>query len=141
MNDKYNNILNLPHHVSKKHPQMSIESRAAQFASFAALTGYSESVKETARLTNERIELDEEVKQILNEKIQIIKENIKNMPKISFRYFIPDSRKQGGKYVNVIGKVKKINEYNCNIILEDNTIIPIKEIIDISGDIVKDIEL
>ena len=137
MNNNYDDIINLPHHISKKHPQMSIEARAAQFAPYAALTGYEDVVKETARLTNERIELDEEVKQVINEKIQIIKTEIKNMPEVCFTYFIPDCKKQGGEYVKVIGKVRKIDEYNQKIILENNSEIPINELIDISEGSVK----
>ena len=72
MKNKYEDIINLPHHISNKHPQMTLEARAAQFAPFAALTGYDDEVKETTRLTNRRIELDEEAKSILDKKLQII---------------------------------------------------------------------
>ena len=132
-NGRYDDIINLPHHISKKHPQMSIENRAAQFAPFAALTGYDEEVKETARLTKERIELNEEVKEKLDIKIQMIKEKLSIRPTITFTYFIKDSKKAGGKYVDVTGVVKKIDEYKRIIILEDKTQIPINEIVDIIG--------
>ena len=121
--DNYEDIINVTHHVSNKHPQMSIEARAAQFAPFAALTGYSDAVKETARLTEKRIELDEELKLQLNNKLQKIIENINTNPKITFTYFIYDNKKEGGKYVNKTGFVKK---------LTDKTKIPIKEIININ---------
>lgn len=131
MSNKYEDIINLPHHVSNKHPKMTLEARAAQFAPFAALTGYDDEIKETARLTNERIELDDEAKNIFNNKIRIILEQISTRPVVTFTYFIPDLQKEGGKYVTVTGIVKKINEYKKMIILEDKTEIPIKEIINI----------
>lgn len=131
MSNKYEGIINLPHHVSNKHPKMTLEARAAQFAPFAALTGYDDEIKETERLTNERIELDDEVKNFLNNKIRIILEQISTRPVITFTYFIPDLQKEGGKYVTVTGIVKKINEYKKMIILEDKTEISIKEIINI----------
>ena len=134
--DNYEDIINLPHHTSKKHPRMSLEARSAQFAPFAALTGYDEVLIETARLTNERIEIDDTIKIIIDSKLQIIKEHIKEMPLITFMYFVPDSKKDGGKYVTVTGNVKKIDEYRNGIVLENKTEIPIDEIIDINGDIV-----
>ena len=137
MSNKYDDIINLSHHVSNKHPHMTLEARAAQFAPFAALTGYEDAIYETARLTNERIELDEESKSILDNKIQIIKEQISTRPTISFTYFIPDLKKDGGKYVTVTGIVRKIDEYRQIIILEDKTEIPINEIISIMGTIVE----
>ncbi len=137
MNNKYNDIINLPHHVSTKHQRMTLEARAAQFAPFAALVGYDDEINETARLTNERIELDEEAKNILDSKIQVILEQISTRPTVKFNYYIPDEKKSGGKYVTVTGKVKKIDEYNQKIILEDKTEIPINEIINISSETIK----
>ena len=134
---QYDDIINLPHHISKKHPQMSLYARSAQFAPFAALTGYEEAVKETARETNERIDIEDELKSILDGKLQIILEQIKNHPEISITYFIADTKKDGGEYVTVTGLVKKVDLYNQYIYLVNNTEIPINEIIDISGDIFK----
>lgn len=134
---QYDDIINLPHHISKKHPQMSLYARSAQFAPFAALTGYEEAVKETARETNERIDIEDELKSILDGKLQIILEQIKKHPEISITYFIADTKKDGGEYVTVTGLVKKVDLYNQYIYLVDNTKIPINEIIDISGDIFK----
>lgn len=128
---RYDDIINLKHHVSKKHPQMSLYARSAQFAPFAALTGYEEAVRETAREIGDRIEIDEELKNILDAKIQILNEQIKKKPEVVFTYFVPDLIKEGGKYVSVTGIVKKIDLYNQNIILEDKNEIPINEIIDI----------
>ena len=131
MSNKYDDIINLPHHISEKHPQMTLEARAAQFAPFAALTGYDDEVKETARLTNRRIELDDEAKSILDNKIQIILEQISQRPTVSITYFIPDTRKAGGEYVTITGIIKKVDGYNQVIVLENRTEIPINEIIDI----------
>ena len=135
--DNYEDIINLPHHTSKKYPRMSLEARSAQFAPFAALTGYDEVLIETARLTNERIETDETIKVIIDSKLQIIKEHIMEKPLITFMYFVPDLKKDGGKYVTVTGNVKKIDEYRNVLILENKTEIPISEIIDINENIVK----
>ena len=130
---KYEDIINLPHHISKKHPQMSLEARSAQFAPFAALTGYDAAVKEAARLTAERIEIDEDLKIIIDEKIQKIKRNLSlNINQnVLITYFIPDLKKSGGRYVSKKGNVRKIDEYRQLIILEDKTEIPIEEIIEI----------
>ena len=129
--DKYDDIINLPHHESKKHPRMSLEARSAQFAPFAALTGYDEAIRETARQTDKRIEINEELKRILNEKLQLIKKIIHTKPKIIVTYFVPDSKKEGGKYITVTGNVIKIDEYKKKMILENNLEIPILEIIEI----------
>lgn len=134
---QYDDIINLPHHVSKKHPQMSLYARSAQFAPFAALTGYEDAVKETARETYNRIEIEDELKSILDSKLQIILEQLKNKPEISVTYFIVDSKKDGGEYKTVTGIVKKVDLYNQFVYLADNTEIPINEIIDISGEIFK----
>ena len=96
--EKYKDIINLPHHVSKKHPQMSLESRTAQFAPFAALTGYDDEVRETARITNERIEIDDEAKNIIDNKIQMILDQLLERPTVKIAYFVPDGKKKGGRY-------------------------------------------
>ena len=138
MNDsvKYEDIIKLPHHISKKHPQMSMEERAAQFAPFAALVGYEDAVEETARITSKRIELNEEEKNILDMKLQILNEQIQIQihPNITIMYFVPDLKKDGGKYIKISGTVKKIEEYKQLIILDDKTEIPISEIISINGE-------
>lgn len=132
---KYDDIINLEHHISKTHKQMSMQNRAAQFAPFAALTGYEEAVKETARFTEQKIELDEELNNILDEKLRLIQSQIKNTPEITVIYFVPDDKKRGGKYQKITGKIKKIDDYNKFIIFTDGKYIPIKDIIDISGEI------
>lgn len=108
--DDYKDIINLPHHISKKRPQMSLYARSAQFAPFAALTGYSDEVKEKARLTNKRIEPSEEEKEFLNGKILKINEVIKTRPKISVTYFVKDLKKEGGSYLTVTDNVKRIDD-------------------------------
>lgn len=130
--DDYSDIINLSRPVSKR-PRMSLEQRSAQFAPFAALTGYEGQVKETARLTNKKIEINEELKEILNKKIQLIQKKIKEQPQIEITYFIPDSKKDGGKYETVTNSVKKIDTYKGEIILIDGTTIAIDEIIDINS--------
>ncbi|MFG6319323.1 MAG: hypothetical protein K1W33_05650, partial [Clostridia bacterium] len=104
--NKYDDIINLPHYISKKHPQMSIEARAAQFAPFAALTGHSEAIRETARLTDERIEIDEDLKVIIDSKLRMIQKKISLKPTVSITYFVPDEKKKGGEYVTIVGNVK-----------------------------------
>ena len=132
---KYDDIINEPYHKSKKHPPMSLYARSAQFASFAALTGYEDAVKETAREVTDRIDIDDELRNILDSKIQIVLENIKKKPEIIITYFVPDLNKEGGAYINVVGIVKKIDALKQIIILEDKTEIPINEIINITGDV------
>ena len=130
-NNSYDGIINLPHPVSKKHPQMPLRDRAAQFAPFAALTGHDAAIKETARLTDERLELSEEAIVQLNEKINIIRNNIGIEQNVSITYFIPDEKKAGGIYVVCSGVVKKVDEYERAIIMTDQTVIPIEQISDI----------
>jgi len=134
-NGEYKDIINLPRHISKKHPQMSLEARSAQFAPFAALTGYEDLIEETGRLTDKKIEIDEESKEILDRKIRVIKEKILSKPIITITYFVNDLKKEGGKYKKTTGIIKKIDEYKQMIILEDKSEIIIDDIIDISGDI------
>ncbi|WP_313129886.1 hypothetical protein [Anaerocolumna sp.] len=131
----YNDIIHLPHHVSTTCPHMSAIDRAAQFSPFAALTGYDAAIKETARLTDERVELDEYRKDILSDKLQIIADRIKEHLEIAITYFQPDEKKNGGTYVTAIGTVKKIDEYERIVVMMDSTTIPIDEIISIEGQI------
>lgn len=128
---KYDDIINLPHHVSKKHPRLSMEQRAAQFAPFAALTGFGDAINETSRITENRIELDDEEKLKIDNILQKLMDKISNKPKVTITYFIPDLRKTGGEYKTKIGNLKKIDEYKQLLVLEDKTEIPIKEIIEI----------
>lgn len=131
MDERYADIINLSHHVSSKHPQMSISDRAAQFSPFAALTGHEEAIKETARLTEERIELDDDRKSRLNEKLQIILGNNEKYPEVSIIYFLPDAKKTGGSYVSYTGRLKKIDEYEKVLVMTDGVRIKIDQIYEI----------
>lgn len=135
MTTEYDDIIHLPRHVSAKHPHMSAIDRAAQFSPFAALTGHGAAVKETARLTDKRAELDEYMKDTLNDRLQIIADRLKEHPEIGITYFKPDVKKNGGAYATVINTVKRIDEYERIIVMYDGTVIPIDEIISIDGDI------
>ncbi len=135
MNEKYNDIINLPHYQSKKRPHMSLHDRAAQFSPFAALTGHDEAIKETARLTDEKAELSEAEKTILNEKFNFIFEHIYDQPEITVTYFIPDLLKSGGRYADFTGCVKKYDYYNRVLHFTDNTEIKIDNILEIEGSI------
>ena len=137
---KYDDIINLPHHVSASHPQMPLLDRAAQFSPFAALTGHHEAIKETARLTEEWIELDESRKEMLDERLQVIRENLINRPEIIFTYYKPDEKKSGGAYLTVKGPVKKINEYEHKILLEDGTVLVVENLFSIEGELFRDLE-
>lgn len=128
----YNDILHLPHHVSQKRKQMSQHDRAAQFAPFAALTGYDAAVEETARSTGQRVELDENEKQLLNSKLQIIEERLGENFQVSITYFIPDKRKPGGAYRTETGVVKKIHPTEQLLQMSSGTTILINDILAIS---------
>ena len=132
MNGKYDEIMGLPHHVSKTRPQMPMSDRAAQFAPFAALTGYDSAIKETGRLTNERIELDEDALTALNVKYQFLMDALDEEPEIKITYFKPDERKAGGEYVSAIGVVKKVDDFERLITMQDGTRIPMDDVCDVS---------
>ncbi len=134
--ENYNDIIHLSRPKSK-HPRMSLHQRSAQFAPFAALTGYEGQVKETARLTDKRIEIDEELKQILDMKIQVVKEKISSKPELEITYFIPDDKKDGGRYETILDNISKIDTYNEKIIMQNGLKIDIKEIININSEIFK----
>lgn len=135
MTNTYDDIIHLPHHVSATHPHMAAIDRAAQFSPFAALTGYNAAIRETARLTDERVELDEYTKDALSDKLQIIAGRLKEHPKIAITYFQPDDKKNGGAYVTAACTVKKIDEHERIVVMTDGTVIPIDEIISIDGQI------
>lgn len=119
MTQKYDNIVNLPHPTSQKYIRMSLHSRAAQFAPFAALTGHSESITETARMTDQKIELDEYMKDAINDNLQFLKSKIKEKPVVTITYFCPDKKKSGGEYIFSTGYIKKILENENSIIMSN----------------------
>lgn len=129
----YEDVIRLPHPTSKKHQRMTLSERAAQFSPFAALTGYDESIKERARLTKQRMELSDEERQILDVKLHFLRTYLKDDSEISITYFEPDLYKEGGHYITKTDVVKKIDTYNQTIKMQDNTDIPIKQIIKIEG--------
>ena len=133
MTGEYDDIINLPHHVSIKHPHMTAIDRAAQFSPFAALPGYDAAIKETARLTDERLELDECSANALSDRLQIIAERIAEKPEIAITYFQPDRMKSGGSYVTATSTAKKIDEHKRILIMADGTTIPIDEMVGIEG--------
>ncbi len=141
MTRTYDDIINLPHHVSTTRPHMTAIDRAAQFSPFAALTGYDAAIKETARLTDERVKLDEYMKDALSDRLQIIADRIKEYHEIAITYFQPDAKKNGGAYVTTISTAKKIDEYERVVVMTDGTAIPIDEIISIDGQIFEFMEL
>lgn len=138
MSGKYDDILNLPHHVSASRPHMPAADRAAQFAPFAALTGYDAAVRETARQTDARLELDECEKEALNDKLRVLDEHLENAPEVTVTYFRPDDRKAGGAYVTVSGAVRKIDGYARVVVLADGGRIPIDEIAGLDSDLFRE---
>ena len=124
----YDDIINLPHPNSAKHPRMSMIDRAAQFSPFAALTGHGAAIEETARRTDRRIELTEEEKTVLDEKLRLL---LETGGEGMITYFLPDERKDGGAYVAKLGTIKKIDPLEGRVILTDRTAIPIKDILEI----------
>lgn len=124
----YEEIINLPHHQSKEHPQMSNHDRAAQFMPFAALKGYDDEIAETARETGERIELGEDTIAALNDTLRRLQEIIKQRPSVRVTYFVPDSRKDGGSYESYEGKLRRIVEVERQLVFEDGKTISIEDI-------------
>ena len=135
-NAKYAEIINLPHHVSERHPQLGKASYAAQFSPFAALTGYDGIVSEAARVTEERVELDDDAKAHLNTRLQIVFDHIDEEPQITVTYFVADKKKAGGAYVTAEGTVQKYDEYERVITLFDGTRIPIDDVYDVRSEII-----
>ncbi len=141
MTSAYDDIIHLPHPVSTKHPRMKAIDRAAQFSPFAALVGHGAAIKETARLTDTRIELDESVKDELSRRLQIIAECVKENPEVEIIYFQPDDKKAGGAYITAFNAVRKIDGYKRVVIMNDGMTVPIDEIISIDGQIFDSLKL
>ncbi len=131
--ENYSDIINLPNHKSKKHTPMTKENRAAQFAPFAALTGFDAEIEEITRLTDEKTELSEEQIAELNYKLNFLNNHIKEKPLVAITHFVPDERKSGGKYVTTIGVIKQIIDALGVIEIEDRRKIEIKNIVAING--------
>lgn len=124
----YDDIINLPHPTSTKHPRMPMIDRAAQFSPFQALVGHGAAIEETARLTDRKIELTEEEQGVLDEKLRLL---LETGGEGTFTYFLPDERKDGGTYVTTTGKLKIIDPLKGQIVLTDGTVVPIEDILEI----------
>ena len=130
--NRYDDIINLPHHVSPTRKHMSMHDRAAQFAPFAALVGYDDAVAETARLTETRPELDEQEQRAINERLAFIADHIHEHPEVRIKYFVPDEHKSGGAIVEVSGKTYRISNTDATIVLTNGCKIRLSDIIDLS---------
>ena len=136
---EYDDIINMPHHTSSKHPQMSLYDRAAQFSPFAALTGFESAIEETGRITERRVELSEDEKEVLDLRFREIRENLSGGKKsaqcvgerllVTLTYFQADALKEGGEYVTVTGKVKKIDEEEHRLVFEDGMSVAMDEVV------------
>lgn len=138
-NFPYEDIVNLPHPESKRHPRMSMEARAAQFAPFAALSGHDEAMAETARCTTPQSEMSADQLQELSRKMNYVL-SLPHRPAIEITFFQPDRHKQGGSYITVTGSIKKVEEAYNLLHLTDGTTIPLDAISDLSGTIFADCE-
>lgn len=133
--NRYEDIIDLQYRGSVTRPRMPRIARAAQFAPFAALTGYEAAVKEAARLTQERVELDESRKATLDDKLKLIMEQRDERPEVTITYFAPDERKAGGAYMDITGKIRNVDQYKHIVIMEDKTGIPIEQIYEVEGEL------
>lgn len=135
---KYGDIINLPHPESRKHKRMSMRDRAAQFSPFAALTGHDAAIKETARLTDDFVDLDEAMKRNLDEKLVLILEKLNENPNVTITYFLKDQRKNGGSYEVAEGWIRKVDFYERVIVMGDHSRILLDCIVDIDSDVFRD---
>ncbi len=130
----YDDIINLPHHISQAHPQMPIRDRAAQFSPFAALSGYEAKVKETARITDTKIELTEDQQAVLDECLRLLEDALPQSPVTAFTYFVPDTKKEGGTYITVTGRIRRIDSIARSIFLTDGTVIPMDDLLQVDSE-------
>lgn len=131
LSHRYDDIIELPHHVSDRRAHMPSIDRAAQFAPFAALTGHDAAIRETARLTDSCMELTEDRKAVLDRTLQYLKDHLSESTEVTITYFVPDSKKTGGAYVSTTGRIKKFNLEHNLIVMEDRTAVPINSILDV----------
>ena len=129
MNGPYDDIINLPHPTSQRHPRMPIRDRAAIFSPFAALSGHGAAIAETARLTERRIELDEDTRAELDRRQAILLGHIDEQPEVTITWFQPDERKDGGAYLTATGRLKKLRELERLLVLADGTEIPLEDVV------------
>ncbi len=133
MSGTYDDIIHLPHHTSPRHPRMPMRDRAAQFAPFSALTGYGDTIDETARLTDGRIFLTEDAKALLDMKQRLLSERIHTRPEVTVTYFVPDARKSGGAYRTFTGRLKRIDEVNKLLVFVGGQIVFMNDVLSIDG--------
>ena len=134
MSGPYDDIIHLPHPVSVKHPRMAVSDRAAQFSPFAALAGHDAAIRETARLTGRRIELDEDTRAELDRKLRLVEAQKECRPEVSITYFKADDTKSGGAYQTITGYIRKIDDIERKVVLTDGMGIDIDDILDIEGE-------
>lgn len=139
MAERYENIISLAHYEPKNHPRMSLEKRAAQFKPFAAVTGHTEAIEETARLTDEKIVLDEDNLTELDTKITLLRYHLSEHPELTIIYYIEDELKSGGSYKELTETIKKIDDYNKHLIMESGIVIPLGSILEIHGEVFEDL--
>ena len=135
----YEDIINLPHHVSPKRSPMSMQDRAAQFSPFAALTGFEDAIVETGRITDTKIELGDELRELLDRKQHRLQNVIADRPEITVIYFVPDEKKVGGPYISVSGRLKQVDEYARELVFTDGKKIPLDDVADIQSDCLHDV--
>mgnify|MGYP007027372721 FL=1 len=129
MSGPYDDIINLPHPTSKRHPRMPVRDRAAIFSPFAALSGHGAAIAETARVTERRVELDEDTRAELDRKQGVLLEHIDEQPEITITWFQPDEKKDGGAYLTATGRLKKFRELERILLLTDGTEIPLEDVV------------
>ena len=132
---RYDDMLDLPHFTSPDHPRMSMINRAAQFTPFAALTGYGDAINEAARLTDDKLDLSEDNRLEIGDKLNYLKSCLDARPEVSITYFQPDSKKQGGKYITTTGAIRRIREFEHEVVMENGTMIAFGDILEIAGNV------
>lgn len=135
---EYDDIIGLPHHTSSRHPRLPMSSRAAQFAPFAALTGFEGVIAEEGRLTDSFTELDDDMKEDIDLKLELLGSMVSGSPEATFTYFVPDRKKEGGSYSTVTGRIKKIDDIERIIILKNGTRIRIDDLFSITGEVFRE---
>lgn len=135
MSGPYDDIINLPHPTSQRYPRMPVHNRAAIFSPFAALSGHGAAIAETARLTEQKIELDEDTKAELDRRQAVLLERMDERPELTVTWFQRDEKKNGGAYLTTTGRLKKLRELERSLVLTDGTEIPLEDVVALESDI------
>lgn len=138
--EEYSDIFDRPHHVSTKRAPMSRANRAAQFSPFAALTGYDSLVAESARVTEQRVELSDDEYEVLNRRLNFLQEHIARLPLVHILYYEPDKKKDGGSYVEFSGSIKRFKKIEGLLLTDTDIEIPFSNIIELSGELFSTLE-